>query len=159
RRAMIVWTLPLLVAFLSGLVLVPAMRALAWRLQWIAEPKRDRWHRRPTALMGGIAIWAAVLCGAGAAMLTGLGEREGAVLFASSVLCALGALDDRIHVKPATKLVAQVVAASIVISFGYQTRLFSQPILNIAASFFWIVAITNAVNLLDNMDGLAAGVV
>jgi UDP-GlcNAc:undecaprenyl-phosphate GlcNAc-1-phosphate transferase len=153
------WLIPLLVSFATGLMFVRAMRLLAWRLEWIAMPKNDRWHARPTALMGGLAIWAAVMSGVAIALFAQFGVREFAVLIGASALCALGAIDDRIHVKPATKIIAQLVAASLVIALGYQTRLFASPALNLAASFFWIVAITNAVNLLDNMDGLAAGVV
>ena len=156
---MTVWAIPLAVAFLTGLVFVRAMRSVAWRMEWIAVPKSDRWHARPTALMGGVAIWAAVMSGMAIAISANLCGRVFAVLLGASALCALGAIDDRIHVKPATKIVAQLVAAAIVIAFGYQTRLFAAPVLNLAASFFWIVAITNAVNLLDNMDGLAGGVV
>lgn len=157
---MTLWLTPFTASFAAGLLLVPVMRTVAWRLEWIAAPKSDRWHSRPTALMGGVAIWAAVVCGmAVAALLAAEGGRAWGILLGASVLCALGAVDDRIHVKPATKVVAQLVAAAIVISFGYQTRFFGSQVLNIAASFFWIVAITNAVNLLDNMDGLAAGVV
>jgi len=156
---MIVWSIPFVLSFLSGLVFVRAVRSLAWRFEWIAVPKSDRWHARPTALMGGVAIWGAIGCGMTMSIAAGLVGREWSVFIAASMLCALGAIDDRIRIKPATKVVAQLVAASIVIAFGYQTRLFGEPVLNLAASFFWIVAITNAVNLLDNMDGLAAGVV
>jgi UDP-GlcNAc:undecaprenyl-phosphate GlcNAc-1-phosphate transferase len=156
---MTVWLLPLLVSFATGLAFVRAMRLLAWRLDWIAMPKTDRWHARPTALMGGLAIWAAVVTGVVIALFAHVGDREWGVLLAASALCALGAVDDRIHLKPATKIIGQLVAASAVVALGYQTRLFASPVLNLAASFFWIVAITNAVNLLDNMDGLAGGVV
>ena len=82
-----------------------------------------------------------------------------ALLAGGSFLCLIGAIDDRRNLKPASKLVAQLVAAAIAVGVGYKIRFFNSEILNIAASFFWIVAITNAVNLLDNMDGLAAGIV
>lgn len=151
------WLAPLAASFGSGLVLVLTTRSLAWRWGWVAEPKSDRWHRRPTALLGGVAIWAAVLFGMATA--GGLDAGSRAILAGGTILCALGALDDRLRVKPATKVIAQLIASAVVFSFGVQTRLFDSPILNLATSCLWIVAITNAVNLLDNMDGLASGVV
>jgi UDP-GlcNAc:undecaprenyl-phosphate/decaprenyl-phosphate GlcNAc-1-phosphate transferase len=153
--------LPWVAAFCGGLIFVPALRAIARRWGWIAPPKADRWHSRPTALMGGVAIWGAVFAGAGAAVLAG--DLEWGAPFAlfagGSFLCLIGAIDDRRNLKPASKLVAQVVAAAVAVAVGYKIRFFHSEILNLAASFFWIVAITNAVNLLDNMDGLAAGIV
>ena len=151
---------PVLSLFLSlaaGLVLVPLVRHLAIRCSIVAEPRPDRWHRRTTALLGGLAIWGAV-----AASMICYGPKGPAlvgVLVGGSLLCAFGLFDDLRHVKPASKLVAQIVAAAIAISVGFHISWFRFEILNLAASFFWIVAITNAVNLLDHMDGLAAGVV
>src|SRR5262245_51968323 len=138
------------------------MRAIARSRGWVAPPKPDRWHRAPTALIGGAAIWAAVLTGVAAAAAFGgapLWEPWLALLAGGSFLCLIGAIDDQRNLKPATKVVVQLIAAALAISAGYQIRFFHSEILNLAVSFFWIVAITNAVNLLDNMDGLAAGIV
>lgn len=154
---------PLIVAFAAGLVLVPAMRAVARARGVVAAPRPDRWHRAPTALLGGIAIWAAVLAGLATAQWPDAGaaahDPVWRLLLGGTILCALGALDDVLDVKPATKVVAQLVAAAIAVRAGYQVHCFGRPILDLGASFLWIVVITNAVNLLDNMDGLAAGVV
>ncbi len=115
--------------------------------------------------MGGVAIWAAALAGvAVAATFDGTRRIEPwlALLAGGSFLCLIGAIDDRRNLKPATKVVVQLIAAALAVGAGYQIRFFNHDhyaILNIAVSFFWIVAITNAVNLLDNMDGLAAGIV
>ena len=111
--------------------------------------------------MGGVAIWGAVIAGVGAAFAVGDLEPGApfALLAAGSFLGLIGAIDDRRNLKPASKLVAQLVAAAVAVAVGYKIRFFHSEILNLAASFFWIVAITNAVNLLDNMDGLAAGIV
>ena len=154
---------PLIIAFAAGLVLVPAMRSIARGRGVVAQPRADRWHRAPTALLGGVAIWAAVLAGLAGVRWpdaqAALRDPVWRLLLGGTLLCLVGALDDLIDVKPATKVVAQLVAAAIAVRAGYQVHCFGQPILDLGASFFWIVAITNAVNLLDNMDGLAAGVV
>jgi UDP-GlcNAc:undecaprenyl-phosphate GlcNAc-1-phosphate transferase len=154
--------LPWAVALAAGTALVPTMRAIARARGWVARPKPDRWHRAPTALMGGVAIWAAVLAGVAAAAVFDGGRRWEpwlALLAGGSFLCVIGAIDDRRNLKPATKVVVQLIAAALAISAGYQIRFFHSELLNLAVSFFWIVVITNAVNLLDNMDGLAAGIV
>ena len=153
--------LPWLASFAAGVILVPAVRGIARKRNWIAPPKPDRWHRAPTALMGGVAIWMAVLAGVAPAAIHDMGRWEAwiALLAGGSFLCAIGAIDDRLNLKPASKVVAQLVAAAVAVGAGYQIRFFHSQLLNLAVSFFWIVAITNAVNLLDNMDGLAAGIV
>lgn len=154
-------SIPWAAALASGVLLVPAVREIARSQGWVAPPKPDRWHGAPTALAGGVAIWAAMLTGLAAASIAG-DLRFGAwigLLAGGSLLCAVGVIDDRLNLKPASKLVAQLVAAAVAVGAGYKIRFFHLEILNLAVSFFWIVAITNAVNLLDNMDGLAAGIV
>ncbi|MGH7857621.1 MAG: MraY family glycosyltransferase [Candidatus Binatia bacterium] len=148
---------PAAVSFLAGLVLVPLVRRVARDRGVVASPRPDRWHRRPTALMGGIAIWAAVL--AGIASASPPQHHLWGLLLGGSVLVVVGFVDDIVRLRPATKLVAQIFAAAVAIQFGFRVEFFPFEVLNLAASFLWIVAITNAVNLLDNMDGLAAGIV
>ncbi len=149
--------IPFSCAITASVTLVPIVGYLARARGWIAKPKPDRWHERPTALMGGVAIWLATAFGL--AMWFPHPSREWGVFAAGSLLFALGAIDDLLEIKPATKIVAQLVAAAVVVTLGYRFTFFTSHILNLAFSFVWIVAITNAVNLLDNMDGLAAGVV
>ena len=69
----------------------------------------------------------------------------------------LGVYDDFKPIAPPTKFIIQLIAAGIVIYFGDFIHFFPWPIANIVLTFFWLVGITNAINLLDNMDGLAAG--
>jgi UDP-GlcNAc:undecaprenyl-phosphate/decaprenyl-phosphate GlcNAc-1-phosphate transferase len=81
------------------------------------------------------------------------------VLVAVVIMFGIGLYDDFKHVSPPIKLVFQILAATIVIFFGNITiEFFRWPIANILLTFFWLVGITNAINLLDNMDGLAGGV-
>jgi UDP-GlcNAc:undecaprenyl-phosphate GlcNAc-1-phosphate transferase len=70
----------------------------------------------------------------------------------------LGIYDDLRRINPATKLIGQIMAAATAIFFGYSLRFFSWPLLDALLTAFWIVGLTNALNLLDNMDGLAGGV-
>jgi UDP-GlcNAc:undecaprenyl-phosphate GlcNAc-1-phosphate transferase len=80
------------------------------------------------------------------------------LLGASSLVFLLGLADDILHLRPQTKLVGQLLVALLVVSSGIVYPLQHNAIINALISVVWIVGITNAFNLLDNMDGLTAGV-
>jgi UDP-GlcNAc:undecaprenyl-phosphate GlcNAc-1-phosphate transferase len=122
----------------------------------VAKPKIDRWHKKPTAMLGGIAIWLAVV-------ISYLGFLPHTpyfwvVLGASTFLFLVGLADDFIHTKPYQKLIGQVMGSSFVIYYGLSLPWTRSSSLNMALTIFWLIGITNAVNLLDNMDGLATGI-
>jgi UDP-GlcNAc:undecaprenyl-phosphate GlcNAc-1-phosphate transferase len=112
--------------------------------------------------MGGVAIFVAFSIAVVATLF--LFPVEGALsrylpLFLSSLLIfLLGLIDDIYHLPPQTKLVGQIIAAALLVFFGFKIDWFTSYTLNTFVSVFWIVGITNAFNLLDNMDGLAVGV-
>ena len=117
--------------------------------------RTDRWHRKPTALLGGVAVFLAVVVPF--AILQPV--REIWVLLASgSLIFAVGLTDDLVSLKPFTKLVAQIVVASALVFFGYRLEWVQSLSVDTLLTLLWIVGITNAVNLIDNMDGLCAGV-
>lgn len=143
-------------AFAASLVFVPLMRRLAQRIGWVSAPRSDRWSRKPVALCGGLAIFAAFL-------LSALSARPPGTVWAgllgpAAAMCLLGWADDILGFKPYTKFVGQVIIASAAVYAGSAFRVFPWVPLNVIASVFWIVAVTNAFNLLDNMDGLSAGI-
>lgn len=142
------------ISFLVTALLTPAVIASAHRLGWVARPREDRWHQRPTALMGGVAIFLGTLV----AWAT-LGEKilHSPLLLPATGIFILGMVDDRLHLRPYLKLIGQVAAAALLVLNGPIIRSLP-PYLALPVTVFWIVGITNAVNLLDNMDGLAAGV-
>jgi UDP-GlcNAc:undecaprenyl-phosphate GlcNAc-1-phosphate transferase len=147
----------LLVAFLISFVvtalLTPGVIACAHRLGWVARPREDRWHQRPTALMGGIAIF----CGTMGAWLFHEPRATPQILIPAAIIFVLGFIDDRYHLRPYLKLIGQLIAAAIFVTTGPAIEGLP-PYLALPVTLFWLVGITNAVNLLDNMDGLAAGV-
>jgi UDP-GlcNAc:undecaprenyl-phosphate GlcNAc-1-phosphate transferase len=145
-----------LASLIASLVLTPIVIALARRIGAVARPKSDRWHSRPTAMLGGVAIALSV---AGTLLaFVPLTRDNVVVIAASSALFLVGLIDDFLHVRPYQKLIAQLIAAGAVIWFGLVLPWTNWPALNVAITLFWLVGITNAVNMLDNMDGLAAGV-
>ena len=87
-----------------------------------------------------------------------LTPRVMVVLASSAFLFAVGLVDDFLHIKPYQKLVAQVMCATLVIGFGLILPWTAFAPLNMLVTIFWLVGITNAINFLDNMDGLAAGI-
>lgn len=80
------------------------------------------------------------------------------LLAASLIMFLLGFVDDIVRLTPPTKLIVQFLAAALVIFFGRVIDFFPWGFANVIFTFFWLVGITNAINLLDNMDGLAGGV-
>jgi UDP-GlcNAc:undecaprenyl-phosphate GlcNAc-1-phosphate transferase len=143
-------------AFLVSLALTPAVAAMARRIGAVANPKSDRWHTSPTAMLGGVAIVIAVV---GTLLVLVPSTHESRIVIAASVaLFLVGLADDFFHIKPYQKLIAQLLGAAAVVSFGLVLPWTSSFAINLVITLFWLVGITNAVNMLDNMDGLAAGV-
>jgi UDP-GlcNAc:undecaprenyl-phosphate/decaprenyl-phosphate GlcNAc-1-phosphate transferase len=132
------------------------VRYLARRFGAIAPPTPDRWHRKPTALLGGIAIW--VVFVAGLLVFRPDSPHLVEIIAAGTVLAVVGLVDDLVHLKPFVRLVIQVAVAGITVYLGVMLHWSSFELVNILLSVFWLVGITNALNLLDNMDGLAAGI-
>jgi UDP-GlcNAc:undecaprenyl-phosphate GlcNAc-1-phosphate transferase len=149
-----------------ALGLTPLVRMLARRYGMVAKPKTDRWHKKPTAMLGGVAIWLAVtasyLVFVRPHTAQGWGHFPGSfldvVMGASTFLFLVGLADDFLHTKPYQKLIGQVMGSAFVIYYGLTLPWTGYSALNVALTIFWLIGITNAVNLLDNMDGLAAGI-
>ena len=143
-------------AFLLALILTPLVRALARRYGFIAVPKTDRWHKKPTAMLGGIVIWLTVLIIYLAFSIHTVYGKW--ILLASTFLFLVGLIDDLIHIKPYQKLIGQILGSAFVVYYGLSLPWTSSVLLNMGLALFWLVSITNAINLLDNMDGLASGI-
>ncbi|HET6855456.1 MAG TPA: hypothetical protein VFH46_24370 [Pyrinomonadaceae bacterium] len=139
-----------------ALILTPVVRAFARRLGFIAVPKTDRWHKKPTAMLGGAAIWLSVVITYFAFSLKSTYGKW--ILLASTFLFLVGLVDDLIHIKPYQKLIGQILGAAYVVYYGLSLPWTGSMLFNMALAIFWLVSITNAINLLDNMDGLASGI-
>ncbi|MCU0613534.1 MAG: glycosyl transferase [Desulfobacterales bacterium] len=159
-------------AFFLSLILTPLVRAVALKKGWIAQPRKERWHKKPTALSGGIAIYLAAAISLFyfadfksliPHLILGtinpkLPDLTAVVFFGMTFIFLLGLLDDFIRIKPHTKLVGQILVASMVTFLGFRLHWFVSLTGDTIVTIFWIVGITNAFNLIDNMDGLCAGV-
>jgi len=134
----------------------------------ISQPRDDRWHSRPVPTLGGIGIFIAFIVSFASVSLVYKSSIEihWGIIIGATLIFLLGLIDDLKHITPQAKLVGQILITTVVILFGYGTDFFSPRIqnpvlaqlLNLFVTYMWIIGITNAINLLDNMDGLAAGI-
>lgn len=139
-----------------ALLLTLSVRFFARKIGAVALPRKDRWHQKPTALLGGIAIYAAFVAGF---FLFAPHSTEGyAILGAGTLLFVTGLVDDFFQIKPYMKLVLQLIAAALVVYCDIRLPWTNYQAVNDLITIFWLVGITNAINLLDNMDGLAGGI-
>jgi UDP-GlcNAc:undecaprenyl-phosphate/decaprenyl-phosphate GlcNAc-1-phosphate transferase len=125
----------------------------------VAAPQEDRWHTRSTPLLGGTGIFVGLLVAAGIGVGAGLVPASrllGGILGGCAILYAAGLLDDVAHLSPLTKLGAQGAAAALVIVSGDRVQIIHNPVAATVLGVAWLIGVTNAFNLLDNMDGLAA---
>jgi UDP-GlcNAc:undecaprenyl-phosphate GlcNAc-1-phosphate transferase len=144
------------VAFVLALLLTPLVRAFARRVGMVAVPKTDRWHKKPTAMLGGVVIWFTVILAY--FIFIPLTVYGPVILLASTFLFLVGLVDDVLHIKPYQKLIGQVLGAALVVYYGLSLPWTGSVLLNMALAIFWLIGITNSINLLDNMDGLASGI-
>ncbi len=162
-------------AALTTLLLTPAARWLAIRMGAVVAPDERRVHQRPTPTLGGIAMMAGFLvamlvawrAGGFDAVFESSTEPLGVVL-AAVVMFALGMIDDLREVSPPAKASGQWLAASILVLSGVSILFFRVPFggivilspdLSYLVSVIWVVGMANAVNFIDGLDGLAAGIV
>lgn len=133
-----------------------AVRSFAVRHNFVAKPKSDRWHKRPTAMFGGVAIFIATA--AAYFLLVPLTGKSLVVFGAGAFLFSVGLIDDILNIRPYQKLIGQLIGAGALVLSGLKLPLTGFEVADIWITVFWVIGITNAINLLDNMDGLAAGI-
>ena len=143
----------------AALALWALLRAPASASRLVAQPSGERWHVQATPTFGGLGMGAGVAAGVVLALLVGALEPTwelAGILAGCALVFAAGLVDDVRHLIPVAKLVAQFGAAGIAIAAGLRVELVGNDVLGTVIALVWLVGITNAFNLLDNMDGLAA---
>jgi UDP-GlcNAc:undecaprenyl-phosphate/decaprenyl-phosphate GlcNAc-1-phosphate transferase len=146
---------PLVLAFALSLAAVPLCRLVATRLGFVARPREDRWHRGTVALFGGVGIAAVLFT---CAAVFGIVRAQPVLVATAALMFGAGLVDDVLSIKPATKVVAQIALACVLLFFDYRLNWLQSTTLDSLLTLVWIVGLTNAFNLLDNMDGLCAGI-
>lgn len=165
----------LAVAIVACYIATFFVRRLAFRINAIVVPDERRVHKRPTATIGGIAMYVGFLAALGTAyilpefhkLFRGSSELLG-VLIAGSVMFFVGLVDDLRDVSAPAKVSGQVIAASVLTFFGVTMFYFKVPFAGVVVlsssitpllTAVWVVAMANAINLIDGLDGLASGIV
>jgi UDP-GlcNAc:undecaprenyl-phosphate GlcNAc-1-phosphate transferase len=154
EAAVTIAALPIAALTLWALLRAPAARSLL-----VARPTGERWHDRTTPTFGGVGIAAGLAAGVALAVAVDAVDPSwqlAGILAGCGLLFVAGLLDDVRHLTPLAKLVAQFAAAGIAIAAGLRVELVANDVLAAGIALLWLVGITNAFNLLDNMDGLAA---
>lgn len=154
-----------LITFLTSLLLVPIVKKIAIHVNAMDEPNERKIHKVPMPRLGGLAIYFSFLLGY---ILYGeINTQMISILIASFLLVIVGIFDDIKSVPARYKFLVQVIAASIVVVYGnlgfteisfFGIKLHFNQIINNIIAIFFIVGITNAINLIDGLDGLASGI-
>ena len=151
---------------LSALLALPVSAGAIWLtlrsplgVRLAREPGGERWRSDRTPLVGGVGIVLGLLAAVGAAIAVGEIEASGQVLgilAGTTLLFFAGLADDLWSLPPLAKLGAQGAAAAIALGSGLSVEIVENDVLALGLGVLWLIGMTNAFNLLDNMDGLAA---
>lgn len=157
-------------ALVAALVLTPVARELAKRVGAVDIPEDRKVHGKATPTMGGVAIYAALMLGIAVYLIFGhhhLSNDLIGIMGGATVILLFGAVDDVRTLGPLSKLFGQVLAAGVLVIMGVQIQnihipgasvISLSPELSVVVSLLWVVAFINIINLIDGLDGLAAGI-
>jgi UDP-GlcNAc:undecaprenyl-phosphate GlcNAc-1-phosphate transferase len=149
-----------LFAFLSALalslILMPIIRRIAHKAGYVVQPDQLRWHKNTTPVLGGVGIYVAFLIPL--LFFVKIDRTIAGLLIGTSVIFLVGLFDDIFQISPQLKLIGQIVSACVILAFGITLEVIPLAWIVLPLTIFWIVGITNAFNLLDNMDGLSSGI-
>ncbi len=167
------YSLALLGSFLVAFLSLPLWARWCVRTGHVDDPGHRKIHDQPIPLAGGLAVFTglalpvivgvfAIYFGAGNAALThGLGRRAlelAAIVLGALGMTILGVLDDKHELRPAVKFAGQLIIASLVAAAGVRITLFvHNPVFSFAVTVLWLLTLINALNFMDNMNGLCAG--
>ncbi|SHJ74093.1 UDP-GlcNAc:undecaprenyl-phosphate GlcNAc-1-phosphate transferase [Dethiosulfatibacter aminovorans DSM 17477] len=155
------------VAFMLSFLFTPYARHLAFKLNVLDHPKDPRkLHKKPIPYLGGAAIYAStIIC---MLLFTEIDRMSISIIAGGTIIFFTGLIDDIKDISAKWKMAAQILAAVITLYGGVKIQWISNPFpssdfvylvnLSIPATLFWIVGITNTINLIDGIDGLASGV-
>jgi len=154
----------LILCFFASVLLTPLVKKFAIYIGATDKPNARKVHQKIMPRLGGLAIYLSFIIGY--AILRPSDESSLPIIIGSFIIIITGVLDDRFELSAKVKLLGQLLAAGVVVLGGIQIDFINVPFygqvdfgyFSIPITIIWIVAITNAINLIDGLDGLAAGV-
>ncbi|MBI5701026.1 undecaprenyl/decaprenyl-phosphate alpha-N-acetylglucosaminyl 1-phosphate transferase [Candidatus Saganbacteria bacterium] len=171
---MILYLTTFFIAFFATILLTPMVIDFASKKGFVDRPNERKIHTSPVPRLGGIAIYIGFLLSIVAALVL-LEHFEIQIniqpifglLISSTIIFLMGLFDDIYNLRSSAKFIWQVIAASLMVLFGVEINFISNPFngiilfsafISIPLTLLWITGVTNAINLIDGLDGLAAGV-
>lgn len=166
----VVYAIGFLAALALVLIITPFIKQFAIWSGAVDAPNERKVHTRIMPRLGGLAIFLAFVGGfiAVSPVIDSVSiDKAWGLLIGGLIIAITGALDDRFSLSPRWKMLGIVAAASVVVALGMRVEFINVPFagtthtldwLSIPLTIFWIVGVTNAINLIDGLDGLAAGV-
>lgn len=156
--------LTLFICFMLTILLTPLIKKLAIRIGAVDKPNQRKVHMKVMPRLGGLAIYISFI--AGMLLLQPDSPHSLPILLGSLIIVLTGIIDDIRELSPRVKLMGQLAAALVVVLSGIHVEFINLPfggqlefgIFSIPLTILWIVGVTNAINLIDGLDGLAAGV-
>lgn len=158
------YILALIIALLASFLLTPYVKQLAFRIGAVDKPDARKVHTRIMPRLGGVAIYLAFLL----AVVCSLPVTRDVlgILLGGTWIVFVGILDDKYSLPAKVKLLGQILAACILVSFDVRIEWLNNPFggyfyleyFSIPFTIFWVISFINVVNLIDGLDGLAAGV-
>ena len=139
-------------------LITPLFRKIAFKTGYLDEPRNTKVHAHPTPLLGGLSIYIAFMVGLFITVNVFGSPRLVGIASGSLLLLAVGMIDDKMGMMPELKLLAQFLASMAVVKSGVRIEFLGNYYLNTIFTYLWLVGITNSFNLLDNMNGLSAGI-
>lgn len=161
-----------LIALAVSYALTPPIRALASRWGIVAHPGGRRVHARPTPLIGGLAMFAGFMAAVGAAIAIfpqlGLSSQTMGILLGCTLVAVVGVLDDKFELPGWVQAASILAGGAVLVAFGVEIRYITNPFkgghlmplgaLSIPLTLLWVLMVTKAVDCMDGLDGLAAGI-
>lgn len=145
-----------LLPLFSSALFTAALIFISKKLNMSVPQKKDRWHKRPVSNLGGIGIFLSFLIPF--LLFQAKFKAPSSILLPLSLIFSLGLFDDFFNLKPHTKLFFQIAVAILIIHKGYFFSVIGTKFTDFSLSLIWIIVIINAFNLIDNIDGLLAGI-